>query len=482
MSDQHIREQLFSEVSILQGPRNSCSRDHSPRWEFYCEVDGLDPEDRLDIKLAQEWTESAIEWVQAFPPHDSPCNEKLHYLCGLLHFINESDGLAWDYFNRGSSVNPVLTSRLRAVYFEVVAITRGSVTPENYREFDALFTQAKDLALIEIQTVTIGESYLGNEKIEERCKLTKLGEMFMKDISLVEFEVPGMPQSNTQQLETTAKIVDENSQQQSLLEPETDDDDAYFFEDDAKPSGTKSIRSIEIRGKSYDLEYGSDLYNLWGWGHRIGLHLARDESPHRLSHWTFRPDISARDAMMKLSVDYRHVMDQIDSFLGFTEKQYEIFMEEQDEANFWLAMFDLKGRIEMAVETIVEAQSLAETTPEADQADGVTKPRWTKETARKVLIAVMVGNPNLSIRKLNELTGIPISTIQLNPAWPPYRDAKQKGVEITRDIFEVTADMAIDSDLSPEDAAMRHESLAAVIKDQERDAFQDRTGLPQKEV
>ena len=152
------------------------------------------------------------------------------------------------------------------------------------------------------------------------------------------------------------------------------------------------------------------------------------------------------------------------------------------------------SKVSQAVSTLPENDDPLEMPPKTnkkemgdlgaeDQPEGTTKPkRWTKETARKALIPVMLKNPGLSLRELNKLTDIPAGTIQANPVWPPYRDAKKKGIEVTRDIFEVTADMAIATDSTTEDSAMRQESLEAVIRDQNRDMFRDQMRYSQKEV
>ena len=97
-----------------------------------------------------------------------------------------------------------------------------------------------------------------------------------------------------------------------------------FFREETSPGAKAESVVATVRGKSFSLEYGSDLYWLWGWGYRLDLYL-QNESPNDFSWMIFLPDRLARDAMMKFSVNYRFVMDQISEYLAFTENNGKLF-------------------------------------------------------------------------------------------------------------------------------------------------------------
>ena len=102
-------------------------------------------------------------------------------------------------------------------------------------------------------------------------------------------------------------------------------------------------------------EYGSDLHCLWGWGHRLRVMLDSDLQPSEYTWMIFRPDRRARDAMMRFSIQYPHIIKQIDDFLTFAEQRFSEFLQNDNEASrisFADAMDALCARIEEAAPII----------------------------------------------------------------------------------------------------------------------------------
>ena len=115
----------------------------------------------------------------------------------------------------------------------------------------------------------------------------------------------------------------------------------------------------------------TDLEWLSGWAVRLNLHLEKDQ-PSEYSWFIFRPCVAGHDAMMRLSVEYHTIIDQVNGFLEFTEERFKDFMQgngEVAEDNFCIAMGDLAGRIEAAVETIYEAEEKKAAKPSANSAN-----------------------------------------------------------------------------------------------------------------
>lgn len=119
-------------------------------------------------------------------------------------------------------------------------------------------------------------------------------------------------------------------------------------------------------GKSAEaspFDYGSDLHWLWGWGARLHSLVASDVLPSRHDWMIFRPDGLARNAMMRLSIKYPHVIKQVDEYLDFLEKSWTEFSDDAHNAckpsawNFSTHMDKLTERIRVACETIAAAES-----------------------------------------------------------------------------------------------------------------------------
>jgi hypothetical protein len=88
--------------------------------------------------------------------------------------------------------------------------------------------------------------------------------------------------------------------------------------------------------------------------------MIEDDLPPSCHDWMiFRPDSLARDAMMRFSIAFPHVIKQLDDYLTHTEQCFEAWREEQDKDekeelcyNFALAVSQLQERIALAAEVI----------------------------------------------------------------------------------------------------------------------------------
>ncbi len=163
-----------------------------------------------------------------------------------------------------------------------------------------------------------------------------------------------------------------------------DSDKSRFFSDE--PPQAPHI-------DSFPYEYGSDLHWLWGWGQRIDCLLSEDKAMSAYAPWVFRPDSLARDAMMRFSVKYSHVIKQIDDYLDFVEKMYTDFSDDayngdaESATNLATAMYDLLGRIKTGADIIAQAERQASTKTEGDTKKGQRKKRPLNDRARGVLAA-----------------------------------------------------------------------------------------------
>ena len=122
-----------------------------------------------------------------------------------------------------------------------------------------------------------------------------------------------------------------------------------------KAVGEIAFSRQQVEEGGFPFEYGSDLHWLWGWGYRLRLMLDDDLEPSKYTWMIFRPDRLARDAMMRFSVEYPHIIKQIDDFLGFTEERFAEFLQNNNDANrlnFAVAMDALCARIETATPII----------------------------------------------------------------------------------------------------------------------------------
>lgn len=124
-----------------------------------------------------------------------------------------------------------------------------------------------------------------------------------------------------------------------------------------------NIRMARVGGRTIELCYESDLYWFWAWSDQINYYFYEDPNPPPPSDFlgesVFRPTMQARDAMMRFSVKYRHVIDQIQEFLDETEKKYAAFSDIQNDDtrhDLFTATEELQDRIESAVLEIYESE------------------------------------------------------------------------------------------------------------------------------
>ncbi len=112
-------------------------------------------------------------------------------------------------------------------------------------------------------------------------------------------------------------------------------------------------------GTLFPYEYGSDLHNLWGWGHCLGLFLETENPTNPLAGMRFRPDESAQDAMIRFSVKYPLVIQQVKECIDLTEKRFAEFQQKDTpETRYALAeeMGWQSGRIIAAADAIATAE------------------------------------------------------------------------------------------------------------------------------
>ena len=127
---------------------------------------------------------------------------------------------------------------------------------------------------------------------------------------------------------------------------------------ETKALGEITFSRQQVEEGGFPFEYGSDLHCLWGWGYRLRVMLDDDLEPSEYTWMIFRPDRRARDAMMRFSVEYPHIIKQIDDYLDFTEKRFSEFLQNDNDAskdNFASAMDALCARIKTATRIIASS-------------------------------------------------------------------------------------------------------------------------------
>lgn len=70
---------------------------------------------------------------------------------------------------------------------------------------------------------------------------------------------------------------------------------------------------------TFPYKYGSDLHWLWGWGYRIGDYLTENAIPSESDWILYRPDELAANAMLRFSIDYPTVIEELRARLADTE-------------------------------------------------------------------------------------------------------------------------------------------------------------------
>jgi hypothetical protein len=170
---------------------------------------------------------------------------------------------------------------------------------------------------------------------------------------------------------------------------------------------------------------------------------------------------------------------------GFDEELTEEEQADQNEIYQAIELLMAEKALEEALVSGTDAPATEDERTDQkkqDQGNSSRKKIWTKKTSGPVLIAAMVGNPNQTIRDLHIKTGMSIGFISQRKEWKIYKKAKNEGVEVSHEIFEVSSDEVIDTGLKPDEAAERREAIEAAVKDQKRDNWKDTHNIPQKSV
>ena len=128
------------------------------------------------------------------------------------------------------------------------------------------------------------------------------------------------------------------------------------------PCSARKPKAGRLASEStFPYEYGSDLHWLWGWGERLRSLLSDDLPPSKHDWMVFRPDRLARDAMMRFSIKYPHIIKQIDDYLDFADARFDDFLSDDNDstrADFAGAMESLCERIRVGVEQLHEWNKL----------------------------------------------------------------------------------------------------------------------------
>jgi hypothetical protein len=101
-----------------------------------------------------------------------------------------------------------------------------------------------------------------------------------------------------------------------------------------------------------------DICQLQGWNDNLKDYLENGGSPNRHTAMIFRPHKLAWDAMMRLSVSYLYVIQQVQEFLNNVEKHFTKFGSDaynnntQTSEDFHWSMVELSMQIDSAIETI----------------------------------------------------------------------------------------------------------------------------------
>ena len=101
-----------------------------------------------------------------------------------------------------------------------------------------------------------------------------------------------------------------------------------------------------------------DLTLLRGWAKRLAAWINDDVPPNHLAPMVYRPDRMAVEAMMRLSVDFPHVVKEIDGVVDYADKWHARLSEGDSAAeNLADAMHALRDRVLAGVKVIEQAQA-----------------------------------------------------------------------------------------------------------------------------
>ena len=118
-------------------------------------------------------------------------------------------------------------------------------------------------------------------------------------------------------------------------------------------------------------EYGSDLWSIRGWGERLDALLTDDEprdglpwEPSTLDWVIFRPDESARDAMIRYGVKYPEVIGQVREFLDYVECRYLKFDHDESSEDVVINYADSLPELARVILTAADAIEAVESSSE----------------------------------------------------------------------------------------------------------------------
>lgn len=121
--------------------------------------------------------------------------------------------------------------------------------------------------------------------------------------------------------------------------------------------------------KQFENQFDEDLSHLDDWAKNLESCLHADYAPNRLVGMIYRPHDTAVDAMMRLSVEYPHVIKQIDRVVDFANENLKLLAEgDHRAASVWDAILTLRFRIPKAIDAMRSGQSRAMADPDADGA------------------------------------------------------------------------------------------------------------------
>jgi hypothetical protein len=149
---------------------------------------------------------------------------------------------------------------------------------------------------------------------------------------------------------------------------------------------------------SFPYEYGSDLHWFWGWGQRIDAILQDEQCPSQYDWMIFRPDRLARNAMMRFSIKYPHVVKQVDDYLDFAEKcfaEYKADDNESTRSTFAGAMEGLSNRISTATTLIAQHEGVK---PSSDSAGAQESSRGLSDPISRADAALVLNLTSKRIR------------------------------------------------------------------------------------
>tara|TARA_B100000519_G_scaffold110780_2_gene95869 strand:- start:447 stop:1094 length:648 start_codon:yes stop_codon:yes gene_type:complete len=160
--------------------------------------------------------------------------------------------------------------------------------------------------------------------------------------------------------------------------------------------------------------YGTDLHWLWGWGQRLEDFLEHAPFNPSQSDWiVIRADMKAQDAMMRFSIDYKSLVDEVKSRQEDVENRWKEVINNSTEATVgsYVESIDiLSCRIMKACELIAEREDPSDANKELE--DKTTSER---ASASKLFIGDVPSNPDIVdlVAKIDSNTDPKVSLIEI---------------------------------------------------------------------